>query len=509
MLAKIVDRGLDIVERVGNRLPDPVTIFIILTLGILVISGIFSWVGVGAIHPANQGPVLVTNLLSKDYFQRIFTEMTMNFANFPPLGMVLVTVIGIGVAERSGLIDTALKKFVTAVPPSALTATLVFGGITSSMAADAGYIVLTPLGAVLFAGFGRHPLAGLAAAFAGVSAGFSANLLLTSLDPLLSGLSTTSAQIIDPNYIVHPTANYYFMVVSTFILTFVGTIITDKIVEPRLGEWDPKSLGVQISDSSNNQLKAISSEQSKGLVVAAIVFILSLILVAVMSIPENGLLRGAEGSLDPFYGSLVPLIMFLFLFCGLSYGVVAGTIKSDKDAVGMTNEYMATMGGYIILSFVAAQFVTLFNWSNMGLVIAIKGANFLEWIGLTGIPLMIGFMFVTGTINIFIGSASAKWAIMGPVFIPMFMLMGFSPEVVQNVYRVGDSVTNIISPLLPYFPIIIAFAKKYDPKIGIGTLISTMLPYSIAFGLTWSIMLGIWLLTGMPLGPDAPAFYSP
>lgn len=507
MLNQLVNKGLNFVERTGNRLPDPTTLFVILTLMIIFVSWFFSLIGVSAIHPASGATISVTNLLSSEYIQKMLTEMTANFANFPPLAMVLVTVIGIGVAERSGLIDTSLKKLVTAVPKSLLTATLVFGGITSSMAADAGYIVLTPLGAVLFAGFGRHPLAGLAAAFAGVSAGFSANLLLTSLDPLLSGLSTTSAQILDPNYVVHPTANYYFMIVSTFLLTFIGTWVTDKIVEPRLGVWDAKSY--THDDTNDHQLTQITPNELKGLWAAGICFFLFILLTVFLVVPEGAILRDESGGLDPFYNSLVPLIMLLFLFCGLSYGIVAGTIKNDKQAVHMSNEYMSTMGAYIVLSFVAAQFVSYFSWSNMGIVTAIKGADFLQWIGLSGIPLMIAFMFVTGFLNIFIGSASAKWAIMGPVFVPMFMLMGFSPEVVQNVYRVGDSVTNIISPLLPYFPIIIAFAKKYDPRIGIGTLIATMLPYSIAFGIAWAIVLGIWLTTGLPLGPDAPAFYDP
>ncbi|MCO4756047.1 MAG: AbgT family transporter, partial [Bacteriovoracaceae bacterium] len=502
MINNLIDKALNKVENVGNKLPDPTTIFIILTFGILAVSWLFSFIGVSAVHPATKETILIENLLSSGNIQRIFTEMVHNFANFPPLGMVLVTVVGIGIAEKSGLIDTALKKLVTAVPKSALTATLVFGGITSSMAADAGYIVLTPLGAVLFAGFGRHPLAGLAAAFAGVSAGFSANLLLTSLDPLLSGLSTTSAQIVDPNYVVHPTANYYFMVVSTFLLTIVGTLVTDKIVEPRLGKWEPKDAKLDTT------LGNISQKENKGLILSIIAFITFMVITAIMVIPEGAILRDAQGGLGPFYKSLVPLIMILFLVCGLVYGITAGTIKSDKDAVGMANEYMATMAAYIILSFVAAQFVTYFSWSNMGIVSAIKGAGLLQTIGLSGIPLMVGFIFVTGTINIFIGSASAKWAIMGPVFIPMFMLMGFSPEMVQNVYRVGDSVTNIISPLLPYFPIIIAFAKKYDPKIGLGTLISTMLPYSVAFALMWSVVLVIWMLTGIPLGPEASSFYD-
>ncbi len=503
MIRALVMRSLDRVERVGNKLPDPATMFVILTFAVVFLSWLFSIVGVSALHPANGNTIVIDSLLSSDNIRRMFTDMVKNFASFPPLGLVLVTVVGIGVAERSGLIDSALKRLVTAVPKSFLSATLVFGGIMSNMAADAGYIVLTPLGAMLFAGFGRHPLAGLAAAFAGVSGGFSANLLLTSLDPLLSGISTTSAQILDTSYVVDATANYYFMIVSTLVLVAVGTFVTEKIVEPRLGPWKPKDV------SEDSSLKSVSAQEDKGLIAAGITFVLFSIGVFFLAYPEAAPLREENGNLKPFYESLVPLIMLGFLLCGLAYGVVAKTIRNDKDAVRMSSEYMSTMGAYIVLAFVAAQFIAYFSWSNMGIVTAIKGANFLEYIGLKGLPLMIGFMIVAGIINLFIGSASAKWAIMGPVFIPMFMLMGYSPELIQNVYRIGDSVTNIISPLLPYFPIIIAFAKKYDNNIGLGTLISTMLPYSVAFSMFWTLMLAIWMIFGIPMGLEVPMYYDP
>jgi aminobenzoyl-glutamate transport protein len=429
--------------------------------------------------------------------------MVKNFASFPPLGLVLVTMIGIGVAERSGLVTAALKRLATMVPKSALSATLVFAGIMSSMAADAGYVVLTPLGAVLFMGFGRHPFAGLAAAFAGVSGGFSANLLLTSLDPLLSGLSTTSAQLVDPSYVVHATANYYFMVASVFVITLTGTFVTDKIVEPRLGPYKPE--GDHLSEDQN--LSSFSKEEKRGLKAGGFVFAICIGLIALLVIPDNGIFRDSEHGLKPFYESLVPLIMIVFLLSGIAYGMAARSIRSDKDVAFMASETMSTMGAYIVLAFVAAQFVAYFSWSNLGLITAVSGASLLEAIGLSGIPLIISFVLLSAAINILIGSASAKWAIMGPVFVPMLMVMGYSPELTQAAYRVGDSITNIVSPLLPYFPIIIAFARKYDGQAGIGTLISIMLPYSVAFTIVWSALLILWISFGIPLGPEASLHY--
>lgn len=502
MSNKWIERVLNRVERAGNKLPDPTSMFIILCFSVLAISWLLSHLGVSAVHPADQKVIAVENLLSSSNIQRIFTDMVKNFAAFPPLGTVLVTIIGIGVAEKSGLITAALKAMVTAVPKSLLTPSLVFAGVMSSMASDAGYVVLTPLGALLFAGFGKHPLAGLAASFAGVAGGYSANLFLTSLDPMLAGLSTTSAQLIDSSYVVQASANYYFMIMSTFLITIVGTIVTTKIVEPRLGVWVPPS-----NYSADNSLSELSSSEKRGLWISLIASSVFAVILLLMTLPEGAIFRNETG-FKPLYDSLVSLIMIGFLVAGLAYGISVKTIKSDKDAVSMMSEYMSTMGAYIVLAFFAAQFIAYFSWSNLGFVIAIKGADFLKDVGLTGMPLIIGFIIVTGLINLFIGSASAKWAIMGPVFIPMLMLTGYSPELVQVSYRVGDSISNIISPLLPYFPIIIAFAKRYDPRAGIGTLISSMLPYSVAFGIVWTIVLLIWVALGIPLGPDAPLFYN-
>lgn len=496
-------RLLDRVERIGNKLPDPVTLFFIFTVVVIFLSWLLGSMGVSVIHPADQKEIAIQSLLTGENIKRILTDLVKNFSTFPPLGLVLVVMIGIGVAERSELISTALRRIVTVVPSFLLPATVVFAGIMSNIAADAGYVVLTPLGAVLFMAFGRHPIAGLAAAFAGVSGGFSANLLLGSIDPLLSGLSTKAAHIIDPLYTVQPTSNYYFMVASTFLLTIIGALVTTKIVEPRLGPWK----GNDANFKDDQKLGKITAKESKGLIAAGVTLLVLSIFTFFMVYPENAILRDADQGLKPFYESIISLLMVMFLLCGMAYGITAGTIKSDKDIARMASESMSTMGTYIVLAFVAAQFVAFFAWSNIGIALAISGAETLKQIGLSGAPLLIAFVAVSAFMNLFMGSASAKWAVMGPVFIPMFMLMGYSPELVQNAYRIGDSTTNIITPLLPYFPIIVAFAKRYDPKTGIGTLISVMLPYSVAFFIAWIIFFVTWYLLGIPLGPDAPLTY--
>ncbi len=517
-------RFLDVVERVGNALPDAATLFALLALLVVVVSGIAYALGTSATHPATGETINVVNLMSAQGLRRIMTEAVRNFTAFPPLGLVIVVVIGIGVAERSGLVVVSLKRLVAAVPPSFLTATVVFAGIMSSMAVDAGYVVLTPLGAMVFAAVGRHPLAGLAAAFAGVSAGFSANLLLTSLDPLLSGISTEASHLVDPDYIVDPTANYYFMIVSVFLLTALGAWVTTRFVERRLGTWSPTSAAAgeamaAVGEEAGHEdlsLGEVTPAERRGLVWAGVVFVLSLVLIWLLTIPSNGMLRNPDAAgqpvlvqLRPFFDSIVMLLMLMFLAMGIAYGVAAGTIKSDKDVARMSSESVGVLGSYIVLAFAAAQFIAWFNWSNLGIIVAIRGAAGLQAMNFTGLPLLLSFIVVTATINLFIGSASAKWAIMAPVFVPMLMLMGFSPELVQVAYRVGDSTTNIITPLMQYFPVILAFAQKYDRHAGIGTLISSMLPYSVVFFLGWAVMFAVWVFLGLPLGPGAPMNYVP
>jgi aminobenzoyl-glutamate transport protein len=497
-------RALNGIERVGNKLPHPVTLFFIFAIAVVILSAIFSGIGLSVEDPINDGETIaVKNLLSSEGILYLFESAVTNFTNFAPLGTVLVTMLGIGIAERSGLISAALRGLVTSVPRTLMTAALVFGGVMSSMAADAGYVVLTPLGAVLFAGLGRHPLAGLAAAFAGVSGGFSANLLLTSLDPLLGGLTKDAAAIIDPAYAegINYAMNYYFMFGSVILLTILGTLVTDKIVEPRLGTY---------RGSVKEDVTYLRPEEKKGLWGALLAFLVTVAGVALLVVPSWGPLRAGEDNFidTPFLGTLVPVILIVFFIPGLVYGLITKEIKNDKDVANQLSETMATMGAYIVLAFAAAQFVAYFSESNLGTVLAVKGAALIDATGFKGIPLILTFIVVSGFINLFIGSASAKWAIMAPVFIPMMMLSGYSPEFTQLVYRIADSTTNVISPLMPYFAIVIAFAQKYDKKVGIGTLVSTMLPYSIVFTIGWVMMLLIWMLTGLPIGPGTPIEYT-
>lgn len=499
IVSRAVNWGLNVVERTGNRLPDPITLFVIFMVMVLVASWVASKWGLSATHPGTLEQIEAQNLLTKGWIQQILVEMPRTFTAFPPLGLVLVVMIGIGVAERSGLIETALKAFVQSVPRWLVTGAVVFGGLMSSMAVDAGYVVLIPLGAVIFHGMGRHPLAGLAAAFAGVSGGFSSNLLLTSLDPLLAGFTEPAAHLLDPTYRVDPTANWFLMAALVPVFTLGGALVTEKLVEPRLGKYTGD---VEIEENA-----PITARERRALTAAVLSGLVLLGLVAWASIPTDGLLRGPDGEVTPLLTSIVALMLFVFFIPGLVFGIMVGKIKSDKDVATMTSDTMASMGAYIVLAFAAAHFIAFFNWSQLGLILAIGGAETLQALNFTGIPLIVSFVLVSGFINLFIGSASAKWAIMAPVFVPMLMIMGYSPEMTQAAYRLGDSFTNILTPLLPYYPLVIIFAQKYDKDMGLGTLISVMLPYSVVFALTAVPMLIFWILLGIPLGPGAPSNY--
>mgnify|MGYP006270858165 FL=1 len=498
----LIDRFLNRIEKTGNKLPHPITLFFILAGLTLVISWIVSLFEVAVKHPGTGETIEAVNLLSRYGIRRIFSEAVPNFTNFAPLGVVLVAMLGVGVAEKSGLIKATLKAIVLNAPDKFITAAIVFAGIMSNVASDAGYVVLVPLGAIIFDAKGRHPLVGLAAAFAGVSGGFSANLLISALDPMLSSISQEAAQLIDKGYTVAPTVNWWFMIASTFVITAVGTWVTEKIIAPRFGEY---------TGEYSEDLEEITSTEKRGLFWAVIWLAIGVVAIAALVVPENGILRNDAGEIikgiTPFVKGMVPMITLFFFIPGLAYGISTNSIKSDKDVANFMSEAMSDMGVYIALAFAAGQFVAYFDWSNMGTILAINGAEFLQAINFTGLPLIILFIIVSGLINIFIGSASAKWAIMAPVFVPMLMELGYSPEFAQMSYRIGDSVTNIISPLMPYFAIVIAFAERYDDNVGIGTLISTMIPYSTAFMIAWTIMLTIWFIFGLPIGPGGTIFY--
>jgi len=514
----VFQKILDKVEIIGNKLPQPVTLFAILMVVVLLLSWVFS--GVSVLRPgtgADTGEpaeyIVVENLLTKEGIQQIFTRMVDTFAEFPPLGLVLVVMLGIGVAEHTGMINVALKLFISKVPKKLVTFSIVVAGMLSSVAVDAGYVILIPIGATLFLGMGRHPLAGIAAAFAGVSGGFGANILPTGLDPMLAAFTEPAAQIIDPAYTVNPLSNYFVMAAAVPLVGIAGTWVTEKIIVPRLGEYNPSGENSS-NEKEDESSKKITPRERKALNWSVISIIFILILVAIAIIPADGILRGGfdedlgKHSFRPFYDSIVPIMFLIFLVGGIVYGLVSKTIKSDKDVSDMTSKSMSTMGLYIVIAFVAAQFVAYFNWSNLGSILAVKGSEGLTAIGFTGIPLLIGFILVSSLVNLIMGSASAKWALLAPIFVPMLMLMGYSPEITQAAYRIGDSYSNILTPLLPYFPLVIVFVQKYDKKAGIGTLIAMMIPYAIAFMIARIPKFIIWVLIGIPLGIEGPLYYG-
>lgn len=494
----ILLRILDRIETVGNRFPHPATLFAIFALIVVIVSEIVFRSGTTAVHPGTGETIKAVSLLNADGLRFIFSKATDNFVYFPPLGIVLVAMIGIGVAEGSGLLSALLRHLVTASPRRLVTAAVIAAGILSHLASSAGYVVLIPLGGMIFAAFKRHPLAGIAAAFCGVSGGFGANFLIGSIDPILAGLSESAANLVDPEMHINPAVNFYFMIVSAFLLVILGTWVTEKFVEPRLGPYEGKAA---------EEFDEVSPHEKRGLIWAGIALAAVLVILAALTIPENAILRNPEtGSLlrSPFMSGLITAIMVFFLIPGLAYGIAVGTIRNDKDAVRHMTSSMKGLAGYIVLVFFAGQFVYYFKNSNMGVLLAIKGAELLKSIGFTGIWLLVSFVVLSAFINLFMGSASAKWAIMAPIFVPMFMLLGYHPGITQAAFRIGDSITNIITPMMSYFALIVAFAQKYNERYGIGTITATMLPYTIVFGLFWTILLAVWMLLGFPTGPDAP-----
>lgn len=500
----LVTTFLNGVERVGNLLPHPALLFGIFAVIVLMFSGLFSWIGTTAVHPTTKEEIEVINLLSVDGLRRILTEMVTNFTGFAPMGIVVVAMLGIGLAEKSDLIGALIRKLVLAAPRRLLTFVIVFAGILSNMASSVGYVLLVPLGGIIFLVAKRHPLVGMAAAFAGVSGGYSANLIIGTIDPLLAGLTEEAAHIVDKTYTVNPVCNYYFMVVSTFVVALVGTWVTEKIIAPRFGEYKG-----EVSEE-DQKLDKLSKTERKGIRWVGITSVIFLALIAGGLIPESGYLRGADGSLlqSPLLKGVVAVLFLWAGACGIVYGRITGKYKDSKDIMGAMGEAAKSLGPYLVLVFFAAQFVAYFNWSNLGLVMAVNGANAIRALNLSVIPLMLMFALFCGLINLVMGSASAKWALLAPIFVPMFMMLGYSPELTQVVYRIGDSATNIISPMMSFFALIIVYFQKYDEKAGIGTIISTMLPYSIVFLIAWMILLAIWLFTGLPLGPTGVLHYG-
>lgn len=490
-------RFLNRVEKIGNKLPHPFTMFVYLCLIIMAISAICGLAGVSAVNPATGETVVVQNLLSKAGLQWMITNMIKNFTGFAPLGIVLVITLGTGIAEECGFFFTFLRQVMTGVPGYLITAAIVICGILGNIASDAAFVFLPPIGALIFLSVGRHPLAGLAAGYAGVGAGFTANLLITPQDANLAGITNAAVAFINPALAINPAANWYFLIASTVLLTFLGTLITDKLVEPRLGKYVPEG-GVE-------QVAAVTTVERKGLRNAGIAALLFVALLLICTVPQNGLLQGPDGDIlkSPFMAGLIPIMFLFFLVISLAYGKTVGTIQSSKDVPRLMGVSIQKLSGFIVLCFVIGQFVAFFNWSNLGTVLAVNGAELLGKIGFTGTPLIISFIVFTAFINLFIGSGQAKWAILAPIFIPMLTLLDYSPAFIQMAYRIGDSATNVISPLFTYVAILLAYVQKYRKDAGIGTLMSLMMPYALIFLVAWIVLLLLWMLTGLPLGPGA------
>lgn len=496
-------RALDTVERVGNLLPHPASLFVILSAFVVLLSWLFSTLGVTVQHPTTDEVIGATNLATVAGLQRLVMGLLPNFMNFGPFGPVLVCLLGLSVAEHSGFLGAVVRVIIGATPPRLLTLVIVFVGATSSTAGDVGYVLLLPMAAALFHAVGRNPLAGLAAAFSGVSGGFAANLLLSPTDVILAGLTQEAARIIDPGYVVTPMASYFFLASSVFLVTITGTLMTEWIVERRLGAYG--------GDVRPEKSEPLTRAEWRGLgwAFASLALLTAFVLWGLL--PEQGFLQDSErpGFIGSFF--LRGLVFWIFVFGlvpGVVYGLVAGTITSDKDVYKGMAKNMELVAGYIVIVFFIAQFVNIFNWSNLGVLMAVQGAAFLRTLDLGPIPLLVMLIALTGIINIFLGSASAKWAMLGTVMVPMLMLLGYSPELTQTAYRVGDSLTNIITPLSSNFPLVLIFFQKYDAKAGIGTLSATMLPYSVANFVAWSLMLVLWVWLRLPTGPGAPLFLT-
>ena len=494
-------RTLDGIERAGNALPHPASLFVLLATSVVLLSALLHALGVSATLPSSGETVRVVNLLSVEGLQRLQLGLVDSFVNFAPFGPVLVSLLGLAVAEHSGFLGAVVRVIVAATPARWLTWMVVFTGATSTTVGDVGYVLLLPLSAALFHRAGRHPLAGLAAAFAGVSGGFAANLLLSPTDVVLAGLTQDAARLIDASYVVTPTASWYFLAASVPLVTLTGALVTERVVEPRLGVYDG-----DVQPAPAEPL-TVSERRALRWALASVGALAALVLAGLL--PADGILRDA--SRPGFVGSyfLRGLVAWIFVFGlvpGLLYGVLTGQYRSDRDIYRGMQEHMAGIAAYVVVVFFIAQFVAVFNWSRLGVVLAVHGATWLRALDLGPSALLVTLVAMTGVINVFLGSSSAKWAMLAPVLVPMFLLLGYAPELTQTAYRVGDSLTNIVTPLSSNFPLVLLFLQRYAPRAGIGTLTATMLPYAVANFVAWTLMLLGWLALGWPTGPGAALF---
>ncbi|KQL37614.1 transporter [Psychrobacillus sp. FJAT-21963] len=492
-------RFLSFVEKVGNKLPHPFILFFYLTVLLVILSWILSLFKAAVVHPNTQETVAVKSILSYEGIQFILSDTLKNFTDFAPLGLVLTVMLGIGLAEKVGLLEMLMKRAILNTPRKIITFTVFFIGILGNIASDAAFVVIPPLAALVFLSVGRHPIAGLAVGLASTGIGFTANVLIAGTDALLSGISTEISQGINPDIIVTPLDNWFFMSVSTFVLAGLGTLITEKYVEPRLGAYTGEQ------QSLSNEISTLEKRGLRNSLIAALIFIAAV--VGAMLIPNSPLLN-EDGTLlrSPFLSGIVPVLFLFFLVVGIVYGVSTKKIQSSADVPKLMTEAIGTLSGYIVLIFMIAQFVAYFNWSNIAIWLAVHSAAILTHLNMTNVFVIVLFVLLTAFLSLFIISGSALWSLVGPVFIPLFMVLGYHPAFIQLAYRVGESSTNMVTPLNPYFAIILSFMHVYDKKAGIGTLMSLMIPYTIGFLIIWIILLLVFALLGIPIGPGVSLY---
>lgn len=503
-----VSRFLDFIERAGNKLPDPAVLFFSLMMLIWVLSALFSTFTFSEIDPRSGAPIVVNNLLTGKSLAAFLSSMVTTFTGFAPLGIVLVAMLGVGVAENAGYINTGIKYLLNLTHKALLTPMLVLVAVVSHTATDAGYVLVIPLGGVIFYAAGRHPLAGIAAAFAGVAGGFSANFIPSGIDPLLQGFTQTAAQIINPEIQLNPLNNWFFTSASTLLIVGLGWFITDRIVEPRL-----RSVAIDDDMSEQPKLEALTKVEKRAFLYANLTMFTLLLLLFLWARPSGSALRSEDGQLAtfaaPLMRSIVPLIFIIFIIPGIVYGYAAGTFKKSKDVIASMTKSINGMSYYIVMAFFCALFIDAFGKSNLGALLALKGASFLQSMNFPGEVTIVGILLLTSFVNLFIGSASAKWALLAPIFVPMLMQVGLSPDLTQAAYRVGDSVSNVITPLNPYFPLVVVYCHRYVKATGIGTLVSTMIPYTFIFGIVWTLFLLVYWMLGIPLGLQSTYDYLP
>ena len=503
-----IERALDAVERVGNRLPDPAMLFLLLLVAVWALSWALSGISFEVVDPRTKAPLVIRNMLAGAAQTQFYADMVRTFVNFHPLGVVLVAMLGIGVAEHTGFVNAGLRSLLAITSRRLLTPMLIAVGILSHVAVDAGYVLVIPLGGVIFYAAGRHPLAGIAAAFAGVSGGFSATFVPGSLEPLLQGLTQAGAQIIDPKVTLNPLNNYFFTTTSTLLIVGVGWFLTDRVIEPRL---QAQKLDGDLKDLPT--MEPLAAGERRALRWALLAMLLGLLTLAATAYPAGSAWRNPQGLLAagnaPLMQSIVPLIFLLFLLPGVVYGYASGNVRNTRDLIAGMTKAMSGMGYYIVMAFFAAQFIYAFNQSNLGAWIALEGAAGLQAAGVPGAVTIVGIILLTAFVNLFVGSSSAKWALLAPIFVPMLMQLGISPDLTQAAYRVGDSSTNIITPLMPYFPLVVVFCQRYVRGSGIGTVTATMLPYSVCFLAAWTVLLLLFWAAGIPLGLQASYAYTP